>query len=80
MQHLSDVYREKVTRACETGTVKYSFHAALLNTKQIVTLQQANDLETKSCSTEELTNHWMHFHSLFFLDLLIGSQDNTYSK
>ena len=34
----------------------------------------------KSFSTEELSQHRMHFHCLFLLDLLICSQNNSYRQ
>ena len=30
-----------------------------------------------SLSAEELANHGVHLHGLFFLDLLVGPQDDT---
>ena len=33
-----------------------------------------------SISAKELADHWVHFHCLFLLDLLIGSEDNTNSQ
>ena len=33
-----------------------------------------------SISAEELSDHRMHFHGLFLLDLLIGSENDTNSQ
>ena len=42
--------------------------------------QTTDSQYSESLCAEELPQHWMHFHRLFFLYLLIRSQNNTYSK